>query len=821
MHRRIYERGMETPVNRKVKSTSEYKKISLEETQAFLEASIDGLSESDAGKRLEIFGYNEIVEEKKNPFLEFVLRYWGPMPWLLELAMGLSFILRHYLEGIIIFVLLTVNAVIGHVHSRGSQKAVELLKKKLAIKTKVLRDGKWGMKEAKEIVPGDTIAVGLGDIVPADAKIISGELSIDQSALTGESLPAETRQSDIIYSGSIVRRGEARCAVVNTGANTYFGKTAELVKTAKPKSHQEEVMMAIVRYMMYLGIAALVLILAYGLIVRLEEHIVTILTLAVIFLMGAVPVALPAVLTIVQSAGAMELAKKGALVTRLESIEDAASIDVLCFDKTGTITQNKLSVAESIPFSGYTNEDVVTTAALVSQEEGMDIIDLAIIGYVKSMRVDFTAYKRISYTPFNPSIKRTEAIIEVATKRFKAVKGAAQIVISMCRGIDKEDMEKANRTTDEFSRKGYRTIAVARSEGDDLNNIKLAGLLSLADPPRPDSKSMIEQARKLGIKPIMLTGDSMAIAQEIALQAGIGGNIIRMADIKGLSGDEQIKVVEESDGFAEIYAEDKYKIVKLLQSGGRMVGMTGDGVNDAPALKQAEMGIAMSNATDVAKAAASVVLTEPGISVIINAVTISRKTYQRMLTWVINKITKVMEFVGLLTLCFFWLHKVVLSLLGMSLLVFANDFVTMSLATDNVKQTINPNKWNVRSIILASLIPCLLLIAEDMIMIFTGIKYFHLDWMKLSTLVMLDLIFNSQFRVMIVRERRHFWSSVPSKGLLVMVALTIAGFALLGIYGVFIPSLTLAQVLVILGFSAFCALCIDFPKFYLFKKFGL
>ncbi len=405
------------------------------------------------------------------------------------------------------------------------------------------------MKEAKEIVPGDTIAVGLGDIVPADAKIISGELSIDQSALTGESLPAETRQSDIIYSGSIVKRGEARCAVVNTGANTYFGKTAELVKTAKPKSHQEEVMMAIVRYMMYLGIAALVLILAYGLIVRLEEHIVTILTLAVIFLMGAVPVALPAVLTIVQSAGAMELAKKGALVTRLESIEDAASIDVLCFDKTGTITQNKLSVAESIPFPGYTNADVVTTAALVSQEEGMDIIDLAIIGYAKSMRVDFTAYKRISYTPFKPSIKRTEAIIEVATKRFKAVKGAAQIVISMCRGIDKEDMEKANRTTDEFSRKGYRTIAVARSEGDDLNNIKLAGLLSLADPPRPDSKSMIEQARKLGIKPIMLTGDSMAIAQEIALQAGIGGNIIRMADIKGLSGDEQIKVVEESDGF--------------------------------------------------------------------------------------------------------------------------------------------------------------------------------------------------------------------------------------------------------------------------------
>ncbi len=618
-----------------------------------------------------------------------------------------------------------------------------------------------------------------------------------------------------------MRRGEARCAVVNTGANTYFGRTAELVKTAKPKSHQGEVMMTMVRYMMYLGIAALVLILAYGVIMRLEEHIVNMLTLAVIFLMGAVPVALPAVLTIVQSVGAMELAKKGALVTRLDSIEDAASIDVLCFDKTGTITQNKLSVAESMPFSEFTKEDVVTTAALSSQEEGMDIIDLAIIEYAKGMRIDFKAYKRISHLPFNPSIKRSEAIIEVGAKHFKAVKGAAQIVISMCRGIDKEDMEKVNGIIEEFSRKGYRTIAVARSEGDDLDNLKIAGLLSLADPLRPDSKSMIEQARKLGIKPIMLTGDSMAIAKEIALQAGIGGNIISMADIGGLSEDEQIKVVGESDGFAEIYPEDKYKIVKLLQSRGHMVGMTGDGVNDAPALKQAEMGIAVSNATDVAKASASVVLTEPGISVIINAVTISRQTYQRMLTWVINKVTKVIEFVGLLTLSFFWLHQIVLSLLGMSLLVFANDFVTMSLATDNVQHTPNPNKWNVKHITLASLVPGMLLVMEGMFVILMGMKYFHLEWEKLRTLVMLNLIFNSQFRVLIVRERRHFWSSLPGRELLILSSTTIIGFALMGLYGILIPSLNLYQTLVVLGFSVVFTLGIDFPKYYAFRRFGL
>jgi H+-transporting ATPase len=804
-----------------VKSTSEYKKFSSEETLKFLETSADGLTESEVRKRLETFGYNEIAEKKKNPLLEFLLRYWGPMPWLLELAMGLSFLLKHYLEGIIIFVLLTVNAVIGHMHSRGSQKAVELLKKKLAIKAKILRDGKWVVKEARELVPGDIIVVGLGDIVPADAKIVSGELSVDASALTGESLPVEVRRSDIIYSSAVVRRGEAKCIVVNAGANTYFGKAAELVKIAKPKSHQEAVMIAMVKYMMYFGISALILVLAYGLFMHLQEHLVTVLTLAVIFLMGAVPVALPAVLTIVQAIGAMELAKRGALVTRLDSIEDAASIDILCLDKTGTITQNKLSVTDSIPFSGYKKEDVITIAALASQKEGMDLIDSAVLEYARTTGVDLKPYHQLSFKPFDPSIKRTEAVIEVAGRRFNAVKGAAQIVMSLCRDMDQETREKANGTIQEFSRNGFRTIAVARSEGDGPDDFKFTGLLPMADPPRPESKSMIEQARKLGIKPMMLTGDNIVIAKEIARQSGIGGNIIRMADIGGLSEEDQVKIVEGSDGFAEIYPEDKYRIVKLLQSRGHMVGMTGDGVNDAPALKQAEMGIAVSNSTDVAKASASVVLTEPGVSVIINAVTISRQTYQRMLTWVLNKVTKVIEFVGLITLSFFWLHDIVLSLLGMSLLVFANDFVTMSLATDHVKHTSNPNTWNVKNITLASLIPGMLLVVEGMLVILMGRNYFHLEWEKLRTMVMLNLIFNSQFRVLIVRERRHFWSSFPGRELFILSAATILGFALLGVYGIFVPPLAPYQVLAVLGFSVLFTLGIDFPKYYLFKRFGL
>jgi H+-transporting ATPase len=803
----------------KIRNTSEYKKISLEETIESLKTATDGLSDSEVKKRLEVFGFNEIVEKKDNPFREFLLRYWGPMPWLLELAMGLSFALSHYLEGIIILMLLTLNAVIGQIHSNGSEKVIELLKKKLAIKAKVLRNKKWSEEDAKGIVDGDIISVKLGDIVPADAQIVAGELSVDQSALTGESLPIEIHQSDIIYSGSVVRRGEATGIVVNTGANTYFGKTAELVKIAKPKSHQQEVMMAIVKYMLYLGIAASILVSASALLMHLS--ILIILTFVVIFLLGAIPVALPAVLTIVQSVGAMDLAKKGALVTRLDSVEDAASIDIICFDKTGTITQNKVSVIDSIPLSGNKKEDVLRIAALTSQSEGMDLIDLAVIEYAKKTGVNFNEYKQVSYTPFDPSTKRTEATIEAGGKRFRAVKGAAQVIMSLCHDVDKEIIEEVNKTIDGLSKKGYRTIAVAKSDGDDLDNLKLVGLLPLADPPRPDAKSMIDQARKLGIKPMMLTGDSIDIAKEISNQVGIGNNIIRMADIKDLTTDNQLKIVSECDGFAEIYPEDKYKIVKLLQSGGHIIGMTGDGVNDAPALKQAEMGIAVSNSTDVAKAAASVVLTEPGVGVIIDAVTISRQTYQRMLTWVINKVAKVIEFVVLLTIGFFWLHNLLLSLLGVSLLVVANDFVTMSLATDNVKHTSNPNKWNVKNNILAALIPALFYILGDVIVILIAINYFHVQWNELTTLVMLSLIFNSQFRVLIVRERRHFWSSLPGKGLLISSTTAIIGFALVGVFGILVPPLNLFIVLTVLVFSVLFTLGIDFPKYYLFRKFGL
>jgi len=801
------------------RATSDYGKMSLDETFEALGTSADGLTATEAARRLRTFGYNEVEEKKSNPLLEFLSRYWGPMPWLLELAAALSFVLGHDFEALIILFLLTINAAIGFAHSRGSQRAVELLKKRLAVRAKALRDSAWGVLDAREIVPGDIVSVRPGDIIPADARVIGGGLSVDKSALTGESLPASARELDMVYSGSVVQRGEARCLVLNTGARTFFGKTAELVRIARPVSHLQEVMLAIVRYAMYFGIAATFFVSIYAF--ALKTPPVLVLTFAVIFLMGAVPVALPAVLTIVQAVGAMELSKWGVLVTRLDSIEDAASIDVLCLDKTGTITENRLAVADVVPVNGYKKEDVAAAARLASREEDMDPIDHAVIEYAGGHApAGIDGLSLVSFTPFGPSTRRTEALLESKEgARLRVVKGAAPTVMALCEGLSDEARGEAERAVEDFAGRGERVLAVA--SGKVSGEMVLMGLLALSDPLRHDSKAMIAKAGDLGIKPLLLTGDNIAIAREIAAQAGIEGRIIRLRDLDGMDDEEKVRTLEASGGMAEIYPEDKYRIVKLLQSNGHLVGMTGDGVNDAPALKQAEMGIAVSNATDVAKASASVVLTEPGVGEIIHAVEISRQTYQRMLSWVINKVTKVIEFIILLTVGFVWLKRVVLSLLGMTLLVFANDFLTMSLATDRVKHTANPNRWNVRNITLASLAPGILLAAAELATVFAGIRYFRLDFERLRALVLLNMIFNSQFRVLVVRERNHFWSSRPGNTLLILSALTIAAFTLLGVSGLLFPPLMPREVLAVLAFSMACLAAIDFPKHIIFKRFGL
>lgn len=802
-----------------IRKVSDFKDISAKEALNLVEATENGLTESEASARAKTFGFNTVVEKKRNPLKEFLSKFWGPMAWLLEIAAILAYSIGDHTDAYLIFALLLINTIISFVNESNSQKALELLKKKLSIQTRVLRDGKWAMKEARELVPGDIITVRLGDVIPADAKVLGGDLSVDQSALTGESLPVDLKESGLLYTGSIIKRGEAKCVVVGTGMNTYFGKTVELVNIAKPKSRQEEIMLTIAKYMMYLSIIAFLIVLFFAL--RLEVGLLVIMTFAVLYIGGGVPAALPVMFTIAQATGATQLAKKGILVTRLDAIENAASIEVLCMDKTGTITMNELEVGDVIPFSGFRKEDVILNACLASNEESKDAIDSTILDYAKAQKVSFGAFRRISFTPFDPSTKRTETIMESKGKRFKAVKGAPQIVLSLCKKATKKMQDEATKAVQDLSLKGCRTLAVARSEDGKPENLEFVGLLALADPLRPDSKAMISEMRDSGVRPMMLTGDNISVAKEIATQAGIGKNIIRISEVNALPEKEQSAAIENCNGIAEIYPEDKFKIVKLIQSRGHMAGMTGDGVNDAPALKQAEMGIAVSNATDVAKAAASMVIIEPGTRVIIEAIKTSRQIYQRMLTWAINKITKSIQFLGLLTIGFFWFHDNIVSLSGLMLAVFANDFMTISLATDNASSTSNPNKWNVMNITIASAMLGALLVIQGLIAIYVAINYFNMDLQGIRTFMVMLLVYTSQFRVLIVRERRHFWSSIPGRDLLITVAVTLTVFTLVGLFGIVMDPVPPAALAFLFVFSALFTMLMDIPKYYAFRRLGL
>jgi H+-transporting ATPase len=777
----------------------------------------EGHSADEAARLLAQYGFNELAEKKQNPLLDFLGRFWGPMPWLLETAMVLSIVLGHTIEAVMILVILSINAVIGFRHARESRQAVELLRKRLALTVRVLRDGSWTTIPARETVPGDIISVRLGEIIPADARVITGNLSVDQSSLTGESLPAEVGPGDTIYSGSPVRRGEARCVVTATGNETYFGKTARLVETAKHASHQEEVMLGIVRYMMHLGIAASIVVAAYAWYVKVDP--IVILSFMVIFLMGAVPVALPAVLAIVQSVGAIELSKKGAVVSRLEAIEDAASIDTLCFDKTGTITENKLAVAEMQTFGETGEEDLLRLAVLASSPEGNDLIDSAIAGEFATRNVQLNGYEQTHYTPFDPALKRTESIAEKSGTRIRIVKGAPTTVFRLCgEGISFVN-EAAKNVVLEYSKWGYRSIAVAFADGE-KSPLRMAGLIALSDPPRKESSLMMEKIKALGIRPFMLTGDDVAIGGEIAKTVGIGGRILDRGALDGLDEQKLAKTIADANGVAGIYPEDKYNIVRALQSDRHMVGMTGDGINDAPALRQAEMGIAVDNAADVAKAAAGIVLTEPGLGVIVHAIETSRQIYQRMLSWVFNKIIKVISFVGLLTASFFWLRDLPLTMLGMSLLVFANDFATMSLAKDNVSHTPKPNQWEVGAITLASIIPGICFMLQGLGALAIGKFALNLGMDELKTVLLLNLVFSSQFRVLIVRERGHFWNSKPGAALLVTSALMIGLFLAFGTFGILMSRISMPIAACVLFYSAIASLAADFPKVWSFRLFG-
>jgi plasma-membrane proton-efflux P-type ATPase len=745
---------------------------SVPDTLAALRANPNkGLTRAEADARRKAHGYNEVTEEKAHPVLKFLGHFWGVSAWMLELIMLLSAVLRKYSDLAVVSALLVVNAVLSFMQERRAADVVETLRRRLQISARVLRDSNWQILPARELVPGDIVRIRTGDIVPADAKLFTGTLSVDESALTGESQDVDKAPGKVLSSGSVVRRGEGNAVVMLTGAATYFGRTTKLVQEASPKLHIESVVSGVVRWLFVIVGALLGVVIVLSL-VR-HAPLIEMIPLMLVLLMSAVPVALPVMFTVSMAVGSKELAKCGVLVTRLSAAEDAATMDVLCVDKTGTITMNQLVVTAVIPLEDTTESDVLFAGALASQEADQDPIDLAFLAAAKQRRIfaDAKAITRIFFAPFDAKKRRTEAVVQQNGQRLRVMKGAVRTVAEAC-GLQPEAIERLERESAKSASSGHRTLAVARGPEDAAPT--LIGLVTLYDPLRPDARQLIAALRNLGVSVKMLTGDALAVASEIAHEVGLG-NIRRVSDLKVAgtqAGGKVVDLLADTDGFAEVYPEDKFTMVQHLQAAGHVSGMTGDGVNDAPALRQAEVGIAVSTATDVARGAASVVLTEPGLTNIVTLIEQGRTIYQRILTWIINKISRTILKAAFVAAAFVLTGKFVVSAIAMLLLVFMTDFAKIALATDRVRPSMKPETWSIGGFVIVSAVLGVAMVAEALVLLWIGWTRFGLatNSNALYTFSFLTLIYFGIFSIVSARERHWFWATLPSKTLVAALA---------------------------------------------------
>ncbi|MGD6809534.1 MAG: plasma-membrane proton-efflux P-type ATPase [Candidatus Bathyarchaeia archaeon] len=782
-----------------------------------------GLNQAEVEQKRRQFGFNEVSEKKANIWLQFAKKFWGLTAWLLEIIIVLSLFLQNYTDVYIVLGLLLLNAILGFEEELRASKAVETLKEKLRVNARILREGIWKVLPAREIVPGDVVRIRPGDFVPADVKTVTGHLEVDQSALTGESFSVEKNPGDVLYSGSVVKRGESNGIVVSTGAKTYFGRTTQLVQLAKPKLHIEEVISNVVRWLLIIVSVLAVVALVFSVLRGFE--IIDTLPIILAILLSAIPVALPAMFTVSMALGAMELSKKGVIITRLSATEDAATMNVLCVDKTGTITTNKLSITKTLPHNGFSEKDVTFYGALASQEANQDPIDIAFIESAKRERLPIEDYKQASFVPFDPKTRRTEATLQKGSEKFGVLKGAVRVIGEAC-GLKDEEEKQLEEQTQEYALKGYRTLAVAKTENG--KQPRLVGLAILYDMPRPDSKQLIHELNELGISVKMLTGDALPIAKETAKNVGLGDRITLVSSLKADIKKDVLMAEEEakkSDGFAEVYPEDKYTIVKSLQVSKHIVGMTGDGVNDAPALKQSEVGIAVSNATDVAKGAASVVLVNEGLTSIVDLVKNGRVIYERIVAWILSKIIRTLQVSVFTVLTFLLTGSYVLSAFVVILYFFLTDFVKIALSTDKLQGSDKPSTWKLGGAVKASAILGTFVIVESIALLYVALDVFNvpINDPALYTYTFEILFYSALFLNFNVRERRLFYKSRPSKILFTsIIASLIVGTILVtvGIPG--LVAVPFTGTLIMLGLSAFFAFVVnDLVKVFIVQKIGI
>lgn len=773
---------------RKTDAQDDLKSLPLSDIERKLDSSPDGLSLSEAHRRRAQYGPNEIPEKKINPFLKFLTYFWGPIPWMIEVAVILSAVVRHWPDFFIILLLLISNAVVGFWEEYQAGNAITALKAKLAMNATVKREGKWTSVPARELVPGDVIRVRLGDIVPADSRLLAGDpVEVDQSALTGESLPAERKPGDAVFSGSIIRQGEIDALVYGTGGNTYFGKTAQLVEEAHTVSHFQRAVLKIGDYLIVLavGLVAVIIIVA----LFRGDPILNTLQFALVLTVAAIPVAMPTVLSVTMAVGARLLAKKEAIVTRLAAIEELAGVDVLCSDKTGTLTQNKLTLGDPFTLGGIAPDQVILWAALASRAEDKDTIDLAVIAGVKNEQ-SLQSYHVVHFQPFDPVHKRTEATVRGADgKQFFVAKGAPQVILEISTNSSevKAAVEKA---INEFAGRGFRSLGVARA--DEEGKWQFVGVLPLFDPPREQAKATIADARQMGVTVKMVTGDQVAIAREMARQLGLGTNILDasgLGDSKHQETAKSAEAIDGADGFAQVFPEHKFHIVDVLQKRGHIVGMTGDGVNDAPALKKADCGVAVSGATDAARAAASIVLLASGLSVIIDAIKESRRIFQRMNSYAIYRIAETLRVLFFMTLAILVFNFYPLTAVMIVMLALLNDGAILSIAYDNVHYKNLPEAWNMRVVLGVATVLGIVGVIATFGLFFLGERVFHLDRGHIQTLMYLKLSVAGHLTIFVTRTRGPFWSIRPARILWVAVLGTQTVATLIAVYGLLMTPL--------------------------------
>ncbi|AWN17140.1 plasma-membrane proton-efflux P-type ATPase [Salinisphaera sp. LB1] len=782
---------------------------------AKLDSSSDGLSEDQASERLDQYGANQLSEQH-TPLWRVLLSYfWGPIPGMIEIAAVLSAVNGDWDSLAVIVAMLIINGGIGFWQEKSAADALASLKGQLALKARALRDGTWREIEAALLVPGDIVRLRLGDVVPADVKLLEGDyLSIDQSALTGESLPANKKNGDLAYSSTLIKEGEMVAVVCATGAHTAFGKTAKLVESAGATSHFQRAVLHIGN-LLIISAGALSALLV-GVEIARGMPVLELLSFVLIVVVASIPVALPAVLSVTMALGALALSRMKAIVARLESIEEMAGVDMLCTDKTGTLTQNRLTLGEPTLLDAAEDDDIVLYGALASRAENRDAIDTAIIEALPDASV-LKQYQQTRFKPFDPTHKRTEASIQTQDgTEFQVSKGAPQVIFELC-DLSGEARTRAQKVVDSAAARGFRTLGVATSRAD--GGWHCLGILPLYDPPREDSKQTLANARAHGIAVKMITGDNTAIAREIARDLDMGTNIhpagALLMDESGQRGvsAEAAQAIEDADGFAEVFPEHKFAIVKALQDAGHIVAMTGDGVNDAPALKQAEVGIAVSGATDAARSAASLILTAPGLSVIIGAVEEARRIFERMMSYTIYRISMTLSIMVFVVLTMLIYNSYPLTTIMIILLALLDDIPIMTIAWDNAETSQKPVRWQMDRLLAISSVMGALSLAQSFGLYLLARDVFGVGLAQTQTMMFLAFIAGGHLLLFVTRSRHPLWRPpYPSWQLFTAIVGTqIAGVCFVT-FGWLMPSISWAAIGLIWLYEIAWMMLMNFAK---------